>query len=209
MELTEKQIAEILHADVKRFKKLSTKVPNCDQYLDPASQIIFTRIKDGRMEPGKILRITKGADNVTYVKDGETYKAGDFDFKVYNTFTDDSYEIKTGSLPNASSMVFEVFGKTESMLFMADMENKPYKKIYKKYGDELNADYVQAAHHGQNVNTDYYDDLDMKGVFVDAPAYLRQEDPNTHTAYEHLQYFTDRGVNIWTYNSTPNSIVLK
>lgn len=66
MELTEKQIAEILHADVKRFKKLSTKVPNCDQYLDPASQIIFTRIKDGRMEPGKILRITKGADNEDY-----------------------------------------------------------------------------------------------------------------------------------------------
>lgn len=66
MELTEKQIAEILHADVKRFKKLSTKVPNCDQYLDPASQIIFTRIKDGRMESGKILRITKGADNEDY-----------------------------------------------------------------------------------------------------------------------------------------------
>ena len=39
MELTEKQIAEILHADVKRLKKLSTKVPNCNQYLDPTSHI--------------------------------------------------------------------------------------------------------------------------------------------------------------------------
>ncbi len=66
MELTEKQIAEILHADVKRLKKLSTKVPNCNQYLDPTCQIIFTRIKDGRLEPGKILRITKGADNDDY-----------------------------------------------------------------------------------------------------------------------------------------------
>jgi len=66
MELTERQIAEILHADVRRLEELSSNVPNCDRYLDPKSQIIYTRIKDGRMEPGKILRITKGADNEDY-----------------------------------------------------------------------------------------------------------------------------------------------
>lgn len=66
MELTEKQIAEILHADVKRLKKLSTNIPSCDRYLDPTTQIIYTRIKDGRFEPGKILRITKGANNEDY-----------------------------------------------------------------------------------------------------------------------------------------------
>lgn len=66
MELTERQIAEILHADVKRLKKLSTTIPSCNRYLDPTTQIIFTRIKDGWREPGKILRITKGADNEDY-----------------------------------------------------------------------------------------------------------------------------------------------
>lgn len=66
MELTEKQIAEILHADVKRLEKLSTNIPSCNRYLEPTSQIIFTRVKDGWREPGKILRITKGADNEDY-----------------------------------------------------------------------------------------------------------------------------------------------
>ena len=66
MELTERQIAEILHADVKRLKKLSTTIPSCNRYLDPTTQIIFTPIKDGWREPGKILRITKGADNEDY-----------------------------------------------------------------------------------------------------------------------------------------------
>ena len=50
MELTERQIAEILHADVRRLEELSSNVPNCDRYLDPNSQIIFMRIDWKRWE---------------------------------------------------------------------------------------------------------------------------------------------------------------
>lgn len=152
--------------------------------------------------------LMKGEANLEYVKDGQQYEIGDHSFKVYNSFTEDSYNIKTGSLPNAAGMVFELFGKDESMLFLSDLEQENADLMMSKYGDELKSNYVQAAHHGQNLDYDIYDLVGADTVFVDAPYFLRQEDKSTHTAYEHLQYFKDK-MNILTYDTVPNTIVLK
>ena len=105
-------------------------------------------------------------------------------------------------------MVFELFGKDESMLFLSDLEQENADLMMSKYGDELKSNYVQAAHHGQNLDYDIYDLVEADTVFVDAPYFLRQEDKSTHTAYEHLQYFKDK-MNILTYDTVPNTIVLK
>ncbi|MBO4862775.1 MAG: MBL fold metallo-hydrolase [Eubacterium sp.] len=156
----------------------------------------------------KFYDLMENEDKVEYVKRGETYKAGDLDFKVYNTFTDESYDIKTGSLPNASCMVFELFGKDQSMLFLGDLEQENADLIEELYGDELKADVVQAAHHGQNLYTDIYDLIDASTVFVDAPEYLRYEISGTHTAYEHIKYFKQH-MKVKTYETAPNSIVLR
>ena len=156
----------------------------------------------------KFNELMDGADNLTYVKRGETYALGDNTFKVYNTFTDESYDIKTGSLPNAAGMVFELFGKNSSMLFLSDLEQENADLVMKLFGDELEADYVQAAHHGQNLETDIYDLIGADTVFVDAPECLRLEDQSTHTSYEHLLYFREK-MNIKTYDTAPNTVVLK
>ena len=152
-------------------------------------------------------KLMKDEKNLTYVERGEEYQAGDISFKVYNTFTEESYDIKTGSLPNAAGMVFELFGKNDSMLFLGDLEQENADLITKIFKEELKADYVQAAHHGQNLETDIYDMIGAGTVFVDAPEYLRQEDHSTHTAYEHLEYFNDK-MKTLTYDTTPNTIVL-
>ena len=153
-------------------------------------------------------KLVKNDKSLKYVKRGETYKVGDVEFKVYNTYTKKTKNIKTGSLPNAASMVFELFGKNESMLFLADMEQKALKPMVKKYGDQLKADYVQAAHHGQNLKLDFYDTLDAGTVFLDASEWLR-EGTEDHSAKEHLEYFEEKGMKVYTFATTPNVITLK
>ena len=144
-----------------------------------------------------------------YVEEGNTYSIGDLSFKVYNTFTKDSYSISTGSLPNATSMVFEVFGKNESMLFLGDLEQESANSILKKYGNELHATYVQAAHHGQNLDESFYDNIEFNTVTVDAPDWLRQEDKeNDHTAYRNIEFFDNNNILVLSYDSSPNVILI-
>lgn len=156
--------------------------------------------------------LTAQIDNLTYVQRGETYSIGNISFKVYNTFTDESYNISTGSLPNAATMVLEVFGPEgengQSMLFLGDLEQGNADLIAGIFDDELHADYVQAAHHGQNIDYDFYELIGASTVAVDAPAWLRLENPDTHTAFEHLQWFNEEGLSVLTYDSTPNTIIL-
>ncbi len=149
--------------------------------------------------------------NVEFVERDKTYSIGNMSFKVYNTFTDESYEISTGSLPNACSMVFELFGNNESFLFLGDLEQGNADLIEKKYGSELCADYIQAAHHGQNIEFAFYDNLlnNCKAVTVDAPYFLRQYDPDFHTSYEHIDYFKSKKVDIYSFETTPNIIIVK
>ncbi len=156
-------------------------------------------------------KIIKGYDNLEYVKRNRMHTIGDISFEVYNTFSDESYDIQTGSLPNASSMVFEVFGKNESMLFLGDLEQDNADLILKLFDDDLEADYIQAAHHGQNVDYDFYDEIleETKTVCVDAPEWLRQENPDSHTAYEHILYFKEKEINVLSYDTTPNIIIVK
>ena len=148
-------------------------------------------------------------NKVEYVKRGKTYKDGELSFKVYNTFTEESYNIKTGSLPNAATMAFEVFGEDDSMLFLGDLEQGNADLMVELFGNELEAGFMQAAHHGQNVDFEFYEKIKAHTVTVDAPAWLRLEDPDFHTAYEHLQYFNEKGLDVITYDTTPNVIILK
>lgn len=156
--------------------------------------------------------LSSSMDNLTYVERDSTYDIGNASFTVYNTFTDESYDISTGSLPNAASMVFELYGPEgssgESMLFLGDLEQGNADLISGLFRDDLSADYVQAAHHGQNVDYDFYELIGASSVTVDAPGWLRQENPDTHTAYEHLMWFYDNGYDVLTYDTTPNSIIL-
>ena len=89
----------------------------------------------------------------------------------------------------------------------AEVRKELREELVDEVKEELKADYVQAAHHGQNLETDIYDMIGAGTVFVDAPEYLRQEDHSTHTAYEHMEYFKDK-MKILTYDTTPNTIVL-
>ena len=149
---------------------------------------------------------------LSYVERGQTYSIGNIYFTVYNTFTDESYDIPTGSLPNAASMAFELYTAAgengDSILFLADLEQGNADLMTELWGTELQADYVQAAHHGQNLDYSFYEAVGAQTILVDAPDWLRQEDPNTHTSYEHIQWFNSEGYNVLTYNTTPNVIIL-
>ncbi len=160
----------------------------------------------------EFVQLADTMNNLTYVERGETYDVGRISFEVYNTFTDESYDIPTGSLPNACTMVLEVFTPSgddgESMLFLGDLEQGNADLIAGLFGDELQADYVQAAHHGQNVDYPFYELIGAHTATVDAPEWLRQENPDSHTAFEHLQWFEANNITVLTYDTTPNVIIL-
>ena len=152
--------------------------------------------------------ILDGMDNVTYVERGEIYSIGTKDIKVFNTFTDESYDIPTGSLPNASSMVFKISGNKTSMLFMGDVEAENAELMKNLFGDELKADYVQVAHHGQGIAKAYYEYLNPSIVFMDTPLWHRQTEGEDFPA-DHIAHFNDKGIKILTYDTAPNVIILK
>ncbi len=147
-------------------------------------------------------------DNVTYVERGKSYSIGSRDIKVYNTFTEESYDIKTGSLPNAASMVFKVEGEETSMLFLADIEAGNADLIYSIFGDELKSDYVQVAHHGQGIVDGYYEFLDPKMVFMDTPEWHRATE-GKNSPSQHIAYFAEKDIPVMSYETTPNVLILK
>ena len=159
----------------------------------------------------KIIQLNGLKDNnkLEYVKDGDVYMDGVIPFKVLNTFTNKSYDISTGSLPNAASMVLKLYGNKESMLFLGDIEQESANSILSKYGSELEATYIQTAHHGQNLDAAFYNHFEPRAVMVDAPNWLRQKDDSTHTSFENIEYFNERKIPIYTYDTAPNVILVK
>ena len=201
----------VLNPDSKKKKIDVDKVITIDLDEDFFHEV--ARKWDDVDDFDKFNELMKSAENtgteLEYVQLGSEYSVGDIRFKVMNTFTDDYRDVKSGSVPNLASMVIKLYGKTESMLFLADLEQNSAEVVMRNFGSELASDYVQAAHHGQNVDFDMYEIIGAKTVMVDASAWLRQQNLSTHTAYEHLEYFYGSGMNVMTFETAPNSIILK
>ena len=78
-------------------------------------------------------------------------------------------------------MMFKVYGKNESMLFCADIGKRPSNYLKK------------------NPNL----------AFFDAPAWLMQNWNGTYTTPENEKYMKSLGCSIFSFATTPNTIILK
>ncbi len=152
--------------------------------------------------------LAKNMKNLTYVKRGETYDIEGLKIKVLNTFNKDSYTIKTGSLPNAASMVFKVYGKKSSFLFLGDVEDENASNMIRDYSKDINSDYVEVSHHGENLSDDFYDKVDAEVAFFDCPEFMRNDDSKFKVS-KHINYFKEKGVEIKTWKSSPNVLIMK
>ena len=80
----------------------------------------------------------------------------------------------TGNAINNSSMVMKVTDCKKTVLFTGDLGGDGGEKLLKSpYGDKLQADYVQMAHHGQNgVNERFYRAVNPKYCLWPTPHWL-------------------------------------
>ena len=143
-------------------------------------------------------RLMSKRSTMTWIKAGQEIPFYGLDFEFFNSY---SYSIpkQTEDICNGSSLVFKVSGKEDSMLFTGDMDPKVGKALVKKYGERLQADYLQMPHHGNNRGRyPFFHVVDAKKVFVDAPSFLL----GYPMVKANLSYFKKKDIKIFTYRSS-------
>lgn len=77
---------------------------------------------------------------------------------------------------NNASLVFKVTGKKRNVLFLADAEAEVGEELLSDYGDGLQSDIVQMAHHGHvGVRKEVYEAIDPNVCIWCAASWLWQE----------------------------------
>ena len=132
---------------------------------------------------------------------------------------DDTIDKLSNDLMNDGSLLFRVKGKEESMLFCADvgsaggktgkMQKRMTKYLVEEYGDALKSDYIQMAHHGfQGLNKEFYEKVDPKAAFFDAPYWLMNGE-SEFSSKEKEDMILDMGKIVYSYYTAPNQILLR
>ncbi len=150
---------------------------------------------------------TKHADNVNYLKNGDSLSFPGMEIEIYNAY-DENLSYYSLDLANQGSLMFRVKGETESMLFCSDVYGKILcDKIIAEHGEKLKSDYLQMGHHGNNsVTHDFITLVGPGEVFFDAPKWL--VDGENYDTKENLEFVTQQGMKAYTYADTPNEIVI-
>lgn len=105
------------------------------------------------------------------VKRGEVFKVGaGIDLKIIGAKNDSI----TVNAINNSSLVFKIESKSKSVLFLGDLGAEGGDMLLKSVNpEELRADYVQMAHHGQNgVGLDFYKAVQADYALWPTPKWL-------------------------------------
>ena len=147
--------------------------------------------------------------NLEYLYAGDKLDICGLKFKVLNTYDDNVKNLSRDYL-NDGSMMFKVTNQTESMLFCADVGISMSDFLLNKWGNELQADYLQMAHHGfGGLNDNLYQTVNPKIAFFDAPDWLIFDETGKYDTPQNAEFMNSIGSEIYSFNTAPNSIVLK
>ena len=179
-------------------------------YATPYDEQLFTSVAqywDGIEAFDAFVAETAGADNVNYVRRDFVFGYKDMSIRFFNCFDEMLVQQETGDILNNASLVFKVETRESSVLFCGDGHgDRLADLLIERYGKELQADYVQLGHHGNNSFPDrFYEVVQPKGVFFDAPEWLFEEPYDTKTLAEH---FCEQGVVCYDYTTAPNWTLL-
>lgn len=152
--------------------------------------------------------IVKKKKNVFYLKEGDTFKLLGLKAEVFSAWNEKTDKFND-HLCNLGSLMFKISGKNKSMLFCADTQSEIEEGIIKKYGKELKADYVQCGHHGNwGLSTKFYDVVNPKIAFMDAPDSIVNNDNGQFDGYLLVKYFESKGIKVYRFNKNINSVSL-
>jgi len=119
---------------------------------------------------------------VNLTKPGLLLKIGNTRIKILGTKNE---EISANAYNN-QSVIIKVWDARKSVLFLGDLGVEGGNKLLNgPYRNELDCDYLQMAHHGQNgVNEDFYRAIKFEGCLWPTPRWLHDNDAgkgyNTH-----------------------------
>jgi beta-lactamase superfamily II metal-dependent hydrolase len=117
---------------------------------------------------------SSGIHIINITKPGAEFKVNKTVIKILGVTNE---EIKDNPYNN-SSMVIKVFDDKKSVLFLADLGKEGGDKLLNgQFGDELNCDYLQMAHHGQNgVRDSFYKTIKFTACLWPTPLWLYNND---------------------------------
>ncbi|MBO6114881.1 MAG: MBL fold metallo-hydrolase [Lachnospiraceae bacterium] len=153
------------------------------------------------------MSVLEGLGNVHIVNENDIFYCLGLEFDVIHAW-DDNVSHMEANLANNGSMCFIVSGREDRMLFMADTQVQVEDIIIENHLEELDVDYIQLGHHGNwGPTTKFYDHINPKAVFFDCPRYVFETEG--YDASSLKAYFEDRGVDIYTFETQPNTIEFK
>ena len=156
-------------------------------------------------------QLTADMPQVEYLAENDELDLIGLRMKVLSAW-DERVDALKDHLCNDGSMMFRIEGKANSMLFCADVQKEMEQYILPAHKDELKCDYVQCGHHGNwGLTTEFYDYVEPKAAFMDAPGGLFVHDENNekYDGYLLKEYFDERGVKVYTFDDAPSKVVLR
>jgi len=144
-----------------------------------------------------------------YLYVGDSLQIGNLDIQILNAYDDYVAEL-SNDLLNDGSLVFKVSVNDQSMLFCADVGNAMSEFLITKYGEELQADYLQMPHHGfGGLSHDFYRLVNPQVAFFDAPEFLIEDTTGNYNTPENVKFMERLGCKIFSFKTTPNTIRLQ
>ncbi len=148
---------------------------------------------------------TAGDERVVYLNRDDNFEIAGLNIYVYNSF--DQMIIDTGNpdVANFGSLMFKITGKEDSFLVCGDVYGTLWLDLSEMYGDELEANYVQLGHHGNNhVAPEEWAVVNAEVAFFDGPAWLTESDD--YDAKALIEWCESCGIKTYTYGTAPNTV---
>lgn len=143
-----------------------------------------------------------------YVKEGDRLNLLGLEIEILSAYNDQMDEL-SNDLMNDGSVMFRITGSRDSMLFCGDVGKSMTGYLVEKYGEALKSDYVQMGHHGfGGPDAEFYELVDPRGAFFDAPAWLMSSDTDRSTR-EKEDLIQSMGSVVYSYYTAPNQILLR
>lgn len=147
---------------------------------------------------------TEGDERIHYLSRGDSFEFDGLIIDIFNSY--DQLVVDTGNrdVANNASLVFKISGEVDSILFCGDVRCDLGMQMLDMYGDSMDAEYVQAAHHGNNTMPyEFYDEVGAQVVFFDGPAWLTQTD--NYPVQELISECHEHGIVTYEFETAPNS----
>ena len=146
---------------------------------------------------------------VTYLKENDELDLIGLHMKVLSAW-DEHVDIFEDNECNNGSMMFRLEGGGKSMLFCADVQKEMEEYIVPAHREELKADFVQLAHHGNwGLTEAFYDLVDPEAAFVDGPSNVIDVTDGIYDGWILRDALLKKGVRLYRFGTAPNSVTLE